>query len=105
MKKVIAIGIFLMVLSSGSFAQNAADRFASLNLTEQQKFSVDSVRKIFNKIRNHIKSDTTLTEEQRTSKIKDMRKEHTQKVLSFLTVEQKQQLKERTKAAAKKEGK
>lgn len=104
MKKIISIGVFLMVLSVGSFAQKAADMFTNLNLTEQQKTSVDSVRKTFNKTRKQINSDTTLTAEQKTAKLKDMRKEQTQKIASFLTAEQRQKLKEETKAKAKKEG-
>lgn len=104
MKKLISLCLVLMVLSTGAFAQKAADRFANLNLAEQQKTSIDSIRKAFNKVRSQIKNDTSLSEEQKTTKIKDVRKEQNKKVISILTIEQRQKLKEQTKAAAKKEG-
>lgn len=104
MKKLISFCFVLMVLSTGAFSQKVADRFANLNLAEQQKTSIDSIRKSFNKVRNQIKNDTSLSEEQKAIKIKDMRKEQSKKVLSVLNTEQRQKLKEQTKASAKKEG-
>jgi hypothetical protein len=104
MKKRFLIAALITGLSCSVYAQKQApkERLANLNLTEQQKSSVDSVRKAFDKKRAAVKKDATLSQEEQTSKLKEIRKEQNTAINSILTPEQREQLK---KESQKKEGK
>lgn len=105
MKKGLFIAAFLVGLSCTVNAQEKKapkDRLASLELTTQQKTSVDSVRKVFDKKRAEVKKDAALSQEEQAAKLKEIRKEQNTSINRILTPEQREQLK---KESQKKEGK
>lgn len=106
MKKSLFIAAFIIGLSCSVNAQQKGpkDRLANLNLTEQQKTSVDSLRKVFDKKRADVKKDEAVTEDDKKTKLKDIHKEFNKELNAILTPEQRKQLKEETKAAQSNQG-
>lgn len=95
MKKglLLAVVIAAVTLTANAQEGNKKDRLATLQLTTQQKASVDSVRKIYEGQRASLKKDAGVTAEAKTEKLKAVRKEQNNAINSILTKEQKQQLK------------
>jgi hypothetical protein len=98
MKKGPLLAVVIAAVSLSANAQeHKKDRLADLQLTTQQKASVDSVRKIYEGKRASLKSDATTDAEAKKEKMKQIRKEQNEVINSFLTTEQKQQLKKESK--------
>lgn len=96
MKKGLFIAAFLIGLSCTVQAQEKKapkDRLANLELTTQQRTSVDSVRKVYDKKRADVKKDAALSKEEQTAKIKELTKEQSTHINAILTPEQRKQLK------------
>ena len=105
MKKGFLLAAMATVFSlTVNAQQKPKDRLANLNLTEQQKASVDSVRKIYDGQRADVKKDATVSEEARKEKMKEIRKHQNAAINSILTSEQKKQLKAEAKEKEEKEG-
>jgi hypothetical protein len=104
MKKELLLAVVIAAITLSANAQEGKkDRLADLQLTPQQKASVDSVRKIYDGKRASLKSDATTDVEAKKEKMKQIRKEQNEAINSFLTKEQKQQLKKEAKEKGKKE--
>ncbi len=103
MKKNLLLIAIVSIISLSVNAQNAKskDRFANVELGAQQKASIDSVRKIFDAKRSELKKDTSLTKEAMTEKRKALQKEQISVVNTFLTPEQKKQVKKKNKKPKK----
>lgn len=102
MKKGLFIAAFLIGLSCTVSAQEKKapkDRLANLELTTQQRTSVDSVRKVYDKKRADVKKDAALSKEEQTAKIKELTKEQSTHINAILTPEQRKQLKAEKKKA------
>lgn len=101
MKKSLFIAALFVGLSCTVNAQQKGpkDRLANLNLTEQQKTSVDSLRKVFDKKRADLKKDETVSQDDQAAKLKEIRKEFNKELNAILTPEQREKLKEQAKAA------
>ena len=99
MRKVYLIAAFAMALSVTASAQKAhkKDRLEGLELTAQQKTSIDSLRKIYEEKNAAIKKDESLSAEDKKEKLKETRKEQTTKVNAVLTKEQLEQIKKEAK--------
>ncbi len=65
-----------------------------LNLTKQQMSQLKEVRRNIKQQKDAINNDQSLSDEQKQSKLKDLRKEQQEKLKSILTPEQMQELKE-----------
>ncbi len=87
MKKSLSIAIIITAMSLPAMAQDAKkkDRFANIDLTAQQKTSIDSVRKIYNDKRTALKKDASVSAEAKTEKMKAIQKEHMSIINTFLT--------------------
>jgi hypothetical protein len=104
MKKGLLLAVVIAAITLSANAQeHKKDRLADLQLTIQQKASVDSVRKIYDGKRASLKSDATTEAEAKKEKMKQIRKEQNEAINSILTKEQRQQLKKETKEKGKKE--
>ena len=118
MKKIIATLAFFGVFIIGVQAQvkREADpsqmtqskkkkgkKIKELNLTRAQRSQMKEFHKSIKQQRESIANDNTLTDEQRRSKLKDLKREQREKINSILTAEQKEKLKEQKKAAKKQE--
>lgn len=91
-------GTFILIsMAASSQDAKPKDRLANLNLTVQQKTSVDSVRKIYDGKRAEIKKDETLSKEDQAKKMAELRKEQADIINSILTEEQRQELKKQNK--------
>lgn len=102
MKKGLFIAAFLIGLTCSVNAQEKKapkDRFANLDLTAQQRTSVDSVRKIFDLKRAEVKKDAALSQEDQKAKLKELTKQQAAQINTILTPEQREQLKEERKKA------
>ena len=98
MKKGLFIAIIAAAFSLSANAQEKPkDRLAGLDLTTQQKASVDSVRKVYDGQRADLKKDASATEEVKKEKMKEIRKAQNEAINSILTKEQKAQLKKEAK--------
>jgi hypothetical protein len=104
MKKGLLLAVVIAAVTLSVNAQEKKkDRFANLQLTTQQKASVDSVRKIYDGQRATLKNDGSVGEEAKAEKMKQIRKDQNHAINSILTAEQKEQLKKETKGKGKKE--
>ena len=104
MKKALLFTAITTIISYSASAQAAGkDRLANIELTAQQKTSIDSVRKSFDEKRSALKKDASLSAEALVTKRKELQKEQVSVVNTFLTTEQRKQIKKLNKAKAKKE--
>jgi len=104
MKKGLLIAAMITVLSVTANAQaKNKDRLATLQLTTEQKSSVDSAKKVYDAKRAALKKDANASEETKTEKLKEIRKEQITSINSLLKKEQKQQLKKNSKKKGKKD--
>jgi hypothetical protein len=99
MKKVYLIAAVAVALSVSASAQKShkKDRLEGIELTTQQKASVDSLKKIYQEKNAAIKKDASLSAEDKKEKLKESRKEQTGKVNAILTKEQLDQIKKEAK--------
>jgi periplasmic protein CpxP/Spy len=83
--------------------QRHADELAKLNLTDDQKAKVSKIHADMKSQMNAVKSDTTLTADQKQAKMKQIHKASHEQVLQVLTPDQRQQMKadEKERKAAK----
>ena len=68
--------------------------FAKLDLTEDQKARIKTVHEASRQTSQGIRNDSTLTDEQKKLKLVELRKQTHESVMSILTPEQQQKLKE-----------
>jgi hypothetical protein len=103
MKKFFLIAGMITAFSISANCQTAQhkDRFDGIDLTAQQRTSIDSVRKIYDDKRAEVKKDETLSKEAKAEKMKELRKEQVGIIDGFLTADQKKQLKKEQKEKAK----
>jgi periplasmic protein CpxP/Spy len=83
--------------------QRHEDELAKLNLTDDQKAKVSKIHADMKSQMDAVKSDTTLTADQRQAKLKEIHKASHEQVLQVLTPDQRQQMKadEKERKAAK----
>jgi Spy/CpxP family protein refolding chaperone len=83
--------------------QRREDELAKLNLTDDQKAQVKKIHADMKSQMEVVKSDTTLTTDQRQAKLKQIHKASHEQVLQLLTPDQRQQMKadEKERKAAK----
>jgi Spy/CpxP family protein refolding chaperone len=79
-----------MMRDHGGFEQMAQQ----LNLTDQQKTQIQGFRKAGHEQAQSIRQDTSLTQEQKRDKFRELRASTHQQVLGVLTPEQQQQMKQ-----------
>jgi Spy/CpxP family protein refolding chaperone len=72
-----------------------------LDLTKEQRSQIKEFHKAINQQKESIANDNTLSDEQKKSKLKELRKDERKKINSILTLEQKEKLKEQKKNAKK----
>ncbi len=85
MKKNLLITAIITIISyTGSAQATDKDRLANIELTAQQKTSIDSVRKIFDEKRTALKKDTSLSAEALVTKRKELQKEQVS-VVNWIT--------------------
>src|SRR5277367_4005778 len=73
--------------------QRHQDELAKLNLTDDQKAKVGKIHADMKSQMDAVKSDTTLTADQRQEKMKQIHKASHEQVLQVLTPDQRQQMK------------
>ena len=84
----------------GGTAKNKAhrkamrDEFAKLNLTDDQKAKIKSIRDDSFQKRKAIMSDTATTDEQKKAKLRSGRRDTRKQIMAVLTPEQRAQLKQ-----------
>jgi Spy/CpxP family protein refolding chaperone len=78
--------------------QRHNDDLASLNLTDDQKAQVQKIHENMKSQMDTVKGDTTLTQDQKHSKMEAIRKESHEQVKQVLTPEQRAQLRADHKA-------
>ena len=83
--------------------QRHEDELAKLNLTDDQKAKVSKIHADMKSQMDAVKSDTTLTADQRQAKLKEIHKASHEQVMQVLTPDQRQQMKadEKDRKAAK----
>jgi protein CpxP len=83
--------------------QRHEDELAKLNLTDDQKAKVSKIHADMRSQMDAVKSDTTLTADQRQMKLKEVHRASHEQVLQVLTPDQRQQMKadEKERKAAK----
>jgi len=83
--------------------QRHQDELAKLNLTDDQKAKVGKIHADMKSQMDAVKSDTTLTADQKQEKMKQIHKASHEQVLQVLTPDQRQQMKadEKERKAAK----
>ncbi|MGA2810511.1 MAG: hypothetical protein ABSG16_03865 [Candidatus Acidiferrum sp.] len=79
-------------------AQRHGDDLADLNLSDDQKAQVQKIHENMKSQLDTVKSDTTLTQDQKHAKMEEIRKESHERVKQVLTPEQRAQLKADHKA-------
>lgn len=83
--------------------QHRGNRFAQLNLTPDQKTQMQKIRQENMQQRKAIKDDKSLTDQQRSAKMKELNKANKKEMDKVLTKEQKEQMK--TARQSRKNGK
>jgi protein CpxP len=73
--------------------QRHQDELAKLNLTDDQKAKVSKIHADMKSQMDAVKSDTTLTADQKQAKMKQIHKASHEQVLQVLTPDQRQQMK------------
>jgi protein CpxP len=73
--------------------QRHEDELAKLNLTDDQKAKVSKIHADMKSQMDAVKSDTTLTPDQRQAKMKEIHKASHEQVMQVLTPDQRQQMK------------
>lgn len=69
-----------------------------LNLSTEQSLKVETINSTYRTNLENLKNNTVLTQEQKKEQMKDLMKQHRSDVGSLLTIEQKNQLKNRRKS-------
>ena len=109
MKKYVIVAI-LFLLGSGSFAQSKKkvietpgsvdtavvlskpnehkDKYKELNLTDEQKGKIKELNKRNKTEKSKIEGDAALTPEQKSAKLKELKKEQSKSFKAILTTEQ-----------------
>jgi periplasmic protein CpxP/Spy len=87
-------------------AHGQDDELAKLNLTDDQKAQVKKIREDSKTQMDALKSDTTLTPDQRQAKAKEIHKSSHEQIVQLLTPEQRKQMRsdEMARKAAKQQG-
>jgi len=104
MKKIIIAGLFMLGISTMSFAQSAQDSthhhghrkgaYKDLNLSKDQKDKVAQFHKDSKAKADAIKKDQSLTADQKKTQLKALKEENKKNVAGILTDEQKQKMKD-----------
>jgi len=82
----------------GAHRKMMRDEMAKLNLTDDQKTQIKSIRDNAFQQRKAVMSDTTTTDAQKKAKLRGIRRDTRKQVAGVLTPEQRQQLKQDRKA-------
>ena len=75
-------------IQSDSFHAHQKEMMDKLNLTSAQKSQMKAIQESTKQQREAIKKDTSLTQDEKKAKMKDLQKSHSQKVNSILTPDQ-----------------
>jgi Spy/CpxP family protein refolding chaperone len=105
MIKFLSIVILLFSLSITANAQTKAkhgnkhkkEMMKSLNLSQQQKEQMKISKEALKNQKEAIKNSTTLSDEQKKERMKQLQKERHEKMQAILTPEQKQKMKQMKK--------
>lgn len=109
MKKLIIALVALVVFVANTNAQQKKPQFSwskkymnEIGLSEEQQTKVDSVKSASNAEMQPVRSDASMPEDTRKTKLQEMQKKRLAAIESFLTDEQKKKAEE-IKARIKKE--
>jgi len=104
MKKIIIAALFMLGISTMSFAQTSQDSthhrnhkkgmYKALNLTKDQKDKLHQYNKDTKTKADAIKNDQSLSADQKKTQLKSLREENKKNISGVLTDEQKQKMKD-----------
>src|SRR4051812_43047303 len=88
----------------GKHGRGEGRMFAGLNLTPDQQAKVQTIMQSERSQMQALRSNTSLTEEQKKQQVRELRQNNHQQLMAILTPEQQTQLKQRHQGAEKEGG-